>query len=1417
MNAKPAYFEPIRQRAADRWQQLDGDPELAGPWHQLFKQVQSPRHIVSELLQNADDAGATEAIVAIENDAFVFRHNGEDFTEEHFASLCRFGYSNKRALHTIGFRGIGFKSTFSLGDRVELYTPSLSIAFHQKHFTEPSWIDGVADKDAYTTIRVAISDEHRKREVEKNLNEWLKSPLSLLFFKNIRHIRVNEKEVHWGSLGAGPVDGTEWLALDNDPDQSYLLARSAPQIFPEEALREIKQERLLSVEQDMDFPPCQVEIVMGAGGRLYVVLPTGVETSLPFSINAPFIQDPARLKIKDPETSPTNRWLLERAGQLAADVMLKWLGRETSSVEDRAGAYGLMPDVNRDDSVLEGVCGAIVEQSFETVIQDKPILLTDDGDLVESNEAILLPRELFDVWPKDQAMALFDEEGRAPLAHAVTNADIDKLKNWNALEEIDHQDILSVLQRKHFPRPGTWAQLLTLWSYVDGLLKSYSYYCTESDLRVVPVQGKDALFAASEVVRLGEKRIVPSEDDWQFLGDRLSVLNQNWMRYLTEQRRLADLNKDKGLHKLVTAADHVLEEIGLNEPSDTGKVIDTVAASFFTEKTVTLVDAIRLAQIAAKLGASIGDNFRYACQDRHLRSIGKTILYDRDGSLSILLPDEWAEKHLLHREYTKTFQSCSKEEWDGWIGSGRSGLAGFVPLKETYRPFWRRKDIDAELMRRGYKGRFEPRYSSPSFRVNDWDFSDEIWDHWELLADDVPGIWAQIAERVLLTPNQWSSQLSAAVSEEASNGHSRRLVRDGLTPSWLMKLREKPCLRDTNNTYRRPDELLMRTPQTEALRDIEPFVHGLLDSEATRSILKLLGVSDQPTGPEKLLARIQALSKSEAAPAHEIEKWYRRLDQLIDGCSTETFLSIKTAFEEERLILSESGIWETTHGVFLFAGEEDIPDVPLIRPAVRDLTLWRKIGVGDRPTAELAIQWLQELPTGTTLSADDTRRVKSLLTRYPTRIWSECGHWLSLAGEWSPVENFSYAMSMQSLTHWSHLHQWVKQKTADLRNLLAETAASEPFSLLAPLAEHIQERFQQRQLEDGWREDRLWLQELGRQIRRIRLDDVDEEARVRALGTLLSHTQWLTSHNIEIIPYIEGKPAGTPRRAEVLWLERTVYAEDRPLAKLAKAVAQELGKVFRRAEIGDAIKLCFDRDSEFVISYMEENFDLAPESEIGEAIEKHGDSESAESTDAGEEESASDFGDEASGSGEEAAEPSDELALIDDSPEDESADDEPSDEKVEGDDEADSDEVADHLEPVAPRKPRPVKPLIMERFALAQGFKKDNDFYYYNDQGSVIGKANGSLFPWELRTSSGDVVKRYWPKEHCLEREPLQLEAEIWGVLEQHPDSYVLILTDADGEPIEVTGKLLTELRERGVLALHPSTYRLVIDHEKQL
>jgi hypothetical protein len=83
--------------------------------------------------------------------------------------------------------------------------------------------------------------------------------------------------------------------------------------------------------------------------------------------------------------------------------------------------------------------------------------------------------------------------------------------------------------------------------------------------------------------------------------------------------------------------------------------------------------------------------------------------------------------------------------------------------------------------------------------------------------------------------------------------------------------------------------------------DVEPFVHGLLDRETTRPLLDLLGVRSTPTGPDRLLECLRALAKAKQPPVHEVEKWYRRLDQMVETCSTTDFQKIKQAFRSERL------------------------------------------------------------------------------------------------------------------------------------------------------------------------------------------------------------------------------------------------------------------------------------------------------------------------------------------------------------------------------------------------------------------------------------------------------------------------------------------------------------------------------------
>lgn len=1401
MNGRPAFFDRIRQRASLRWDQLEQDPELAGPWHQLFNQVQSPGHILSELLQNADDAGATEASVSIEDRSFIFTHNGEDFTEEHFASLCRFAYSNKRNLHTIGFRGIGFKSTFSLGDTVELCTPTLSVAFNRRRFTEPQWVDSQNSDAVRTQVRVAISDDHRQREVEKNLQEWLKSPVSLLFFRHIRRLRIGGQEVYWESLGPGPVPETERMALQSHPDQVFLVARSSAEPFPRDSLDEIMQERLLGQGQDMDFPPCKVEIVLGAKGRLYVVLPTGVETALPFACNAPFIQDPARLKIKDPETSPTNRWLLERIGLLAASVMLQWLDCASASFAERTRAYGLFPDVDRDENSLEGLCAAIVEAAFDAAIKGKDFLLTEVGELRPAGQSIVIPETLLDVWPAEQASVLLDNAGRPAFSRYVSENDMEKLIRRNVVIKISKEQILNILQTKHLPRPKNWRCLLKLWAYTAPEMTGYRPRVgNNKQVRIVPVQGKDVLYAASEVVRIGEKRLLQSDADWDFLAAHLLVLNQNWPRFLAEQRREAEESNDNSLQSDVDAVYAVLKAIGLEETSDVSEMVEQVALEFFRKESIALSDCIQIAQIAGKLGATVGESFRYATQDQHLRGTKQVILFNEDGTLETLFPENWCSKHLLHPDYTKSFDSCTSEEWSRWISTGRAGIHKFAPFVETSSTLWGRQRIEDYLRERGFTVTPYYFYKTNQFEVNDWDFDSDLWSHWRIIEEDEECLWGDLVERIMMQPDTyWSKALSAQVFQVATTGRTRAIASE-LLPNWIIKLRKLPCLPDTRGFYHNPAELLRRTPETESLMDVEPFIHGRLDKESTRPLLKLLGVRDTPTGPDRLLDCLRALAMADKPPVYDVDKWYRRLDQMMATCSTTDLTKIKKAFYEESIILLEGSGWGKASGVFLSSDEEDVPGAAVVRTSVSDLSLWRKIGIAERPTADLAIQWLKGLTSGKTLSQDNARRVRAILPRHAARIWKECGHWLNLAGEWAPTAMISFALTMQPLVPWSHLHEWVKQKTADFQRLPIEITEALPFCDVPTLSSRIEERFLRSPHSTNQQERKSWLTLIGVELCRIDLDDRAETTRIRGLAADLVETGWQTTPGLEIVPYIDGTPSGTSRHAEVVWLNKVLYVDQLPNAKLARLVPDKLGKIFGRTDITAALNYCFGRSSEEVTEYLEANFKLTPRDVVvpladDEAVSagKQPIKETIVVPKTSPDQAPTDH--EKTATGDEL-----DVVLV---PQDE------------GKGEPGELDDIDVTPPTVQSHPKPTKPRIIERFAQGLGFWKDGDDRFSHEDGRWIGKTIGDRFPWEMRTAAGEIVRYYWPKDHCLEQEPLQLEADIWGLIDKFPEVYALILSNPQGDPVEVQGALLRTMRADGKITLYPATYRLVYNDDK--
>jgi len=548
----------------------------------------------------------------------------------------------------------------------------------------------------------------------------------------------------------------------------------------------------------------------------------------------------------------------------------------------------------------------------------------------------------------------------------------------------------------------------------------------------------------------------------------------------------------------------------------------------------------------------------------------------------------------------------------------------------------------------------------------------------------------------------------------------------------------------------------------------------------------MLGVRNVPTGPDRLLDCLRALAKAEHPPVSEVDKWYRRLDQMIDGCSTLDNEKIKKAFREERITLSETSGWVTSSGVFLNSDEEDVPGAAVVRPAVRELTLWRKIGVADIPTPDLVISWLNQLPSGQQLGPEDTKRVRSLCAKYSVRIWFECGHWLNLLGQWIPTRSLRYSLTKQELMPGTHFHEWVKQETADLQRIPLDVSSASPFSCLKNLGSVVVERFASEPVHVGDQLAKPWLNQFGRLVQRIDVQDENENHRMREVGSRLTSTKWQTATGLRLIPYIDGTPAGTAKPADIVWVDDILYVEVLPDARLARLVPERIGRLIARPDIANAMTYCYGRSIEEVTAYMEENFTLST------------------TTDSlPEEASQQDVTVETTSSGSETHARDNTIELPPTTPGAESP---PLDEPT-----ATVDVPPEPPRP--PKPPAPPKPNIVELFALAKGFRKDNHDRYVLGDGSRIEKSTNSTFPWQWCNATGDILRYLLPRDHCLEESPLEVAAEVWGFLLEHPNEYSLILMSPSGHPVEVSGEQFRVMVERGKIVLYPASYRLALQN----
>lgn len=193
--------------ASEVLQRQDKDGMLRRALERIIQLYTDKSHFVYELLQNAEDAGASKIKFLQYPDRLVVLHDGHPFSMENLQGLCDIGKSDKiNDLNQIGEFGVGFKSVFGICEKVQLFSHPTKedvakgysqFAVEILDFTHPVDIDNQEVDAGYTTKFIfpySVGFTFSGFETVDKLNDVLSKRLqnlgitTLLFMKNLQSI-----------------------------------------------------------------------------------------------------------------------------------------------------------------------------------------------------------------------------------------------------------------------------------------------------------------------------------------------------------------------------------------------------------------------------------------------------------------------------------------------------------------------------------------------------------------------------------------------------------------------------------------------------------------------------------------------------------------------------------------------------------------------------------------------------------------------------------------------------------------------------------------------------------------------------------------------------------------------------------------------------------------------------------------------------------------------------------------------------------------------------------------------------------------------------------------------------------------------------------------------------------------------------
>ena len=394
-----------------------------------------------ELLQNADDCKSTKIYVKEVAGNILFANNGRSFDENDVIAISRSGSSSKKRGETIGYRGVGFKSTTYLTDEIIIYSDKTYFTFSKKICSDRISMP----VNSIPMIRIPLLIETVDAEIECEIQELEKNGYNTVFvFRNARLQEFLEeiKQVDTGmfiflnnieecriemaqyttqiSLQRRPEGYSQLVEFSNSKNNAWYIVKHNGTAI---GLKyDVANRRIIACEESEQF--------------YHSYLPSFDKMLFPFKVNADFSTDPSRKHISVDEKT-------ESAIQnIAENIVL--LIKTALSCENKMDLGDIFTILNSQGTFSR--CNSMLKQRIKDFILRTLSLELRNGKTISIDEYKLLP-DWLDESEKNFLRMESETIGSVSLGKAAYAAypNVDSFIQTYSTEQFSNDDLVTMM------------------------------------------------------------------------------------------------------------------------------------------------------------------------------------------------------------------------------------------------------------------------------------------------------------------------------------------------------------------------------------------------------------------------------------------------------------------------------------------------------------------------------------------------------------------------------------------------------------------------------------------------------------------------------------------------------------------------------------------------------------------------------------------------------------------------------------------------------------------------------------------------------------------------------------------------------------------------------------------------------------